>query len=86
VAKRPVLTKDFYPALLRADVELVPFAVRSVTTSGVVDVPGVEHPADVLIMATGFQPANYLASYRAVQTLQEFWNGEPQAFAGITVV
>ena len=87
--KRPVLTKDFYPALLRDDVELVPFAVQSVTAAGVVDVRGVEHPADVLVMATGFQPANYLASYRVVgrsgQTMHEFWGGEPQAFAGITV-
>jgi cation diffusion facilitator CzcD-associated flavoprotein CzcO len=87
--KRPVLSKDFYPALLRDDVELVPFAVQSVTASGVVDARGVEHRADVLVMATGFQPANYLASYRIVgrtgQTLHEYWDGEPQAFAGITV-
>ncbi|ORB00065.1 hypothetical protein BST30_23550 [Mycobacterium mantenii] len=87
--KRPVLTKDFYPALLRENVELVPHAVQSVTANGVVDVRGVEHAADVLIMATGFQPAHYLASYRVVgrsgRTLHEFWAGEPQAFAGITV-
>lgn len=87
--KRPVLTKDFYPSLLRDDVELVPHAVASVSRTGVVDVRGVEHPADVLVMATGFQPANYLASYRVVgragRTLHEFWDGEPQAFAGITV-
>lgn len=87
--KRPVLTKDFYPALLRHDVELAPYAVQSVTAGGVVDVRGVEHPADVLVMATGFQPANYLASYRVVgrtgKTLHEYWDGEPQAFAGITV-
>ena len=87
--KRPALTKDFYPALLRDDVELIPYAVQSVTAGGVVDVRGVEHPADVLVMATGFQPANYLASYRVVgragQTLHEYWHGEPQAFAGITV-
>ncbi|AOS93748.1 flavin-containing monooxygenase [Mycobacterium intracellulare] len=87
--KRPVLTKAFYPALLRDDVELVPHAVQSVTATGVVDARGVEHRADVLVMATGFQPANYLASYRVVgrtgRTLHEFWDGEPQAFAGITV-
>lgn len=87
--KRPVLTKDFYPSLLRDDVELIPHAVASVTRTGVVDVRGVEHPADVLVMATGFAPANYLASYRVVgrtgRTLHDFWDGEPQAFAGITV-
>lgn len=87
--KRPLLTKDFYPSLLRNDVELIPHAVASVTRTGVVDARGVEHRADVLVMATGFQPANYLASYRVVgrtgRTLHEFWNGDPQAFAGITV-
>ncbi len=87
--KRPVLTKDFYPSLLRDDVELVPHAVASVTRTGVVDVRGIEHPADVMVMATGFQPANYLASLRVVgragRTLHEFWEGEPQAFVGITV-
>jgi cation diffusion facilitator CzcD-associated flavoprotein CzcO len=84
-----VLSKDFYPALLRHDVEVIPHAVDSVTETGIVDVRGVEHAADVLIMATGFQPANYLASYRVVgrdgRTLHDVWNGEPQAFAGITV-
>ena len=85
-----MLTKAFYPALLRDDVELVPHAVQSVTASGVVDTRGVEHPAGACyVMATGFQPANYLASYRVVgrtgRTLHEFWEGEPQAFAGITV-
>lgn len=87
--KRPILSRDFYPALLRDNVELVPHAVQSVTPGGVVDVRGVEHPADVLVLATGFQPAHYLASYdvvgRAGRTLREFWNGEPQAFLGITV-
>jgi cation diffusion facilitator CzcD-associated flavoprotein CzcO len=87
--KRPILSKDFYPALLRDDVELVPHAVRSVTATAVVDDRGVEHPADVLVLATGFQPANYLASYDVVgrtgRSIREFWDGEPQAFAGVTV-
>jgi cation diffusion facilitator CzcD-associated flavoprotein CzcO len=87
--KRPILSKDFYPALLRDNVELVPHAVRSVTAHGVVDARGVEHPADVLVLATGFRPADYLASYeitgRGGRTLREIWQGEPQAFLGITV-
>jgi cation diffusion facilitator CzcD-associated flavoprotein CzcO len=87
--KRPILSKDFYPALLRDNVELVPYAVRSVTASGVVDARGVEHPADILVTATGFRPADYLASFEVVgrtgATLRDFWKGEPQAFVGITV-
>lgn len=87
--KRPILTGTFYPTLLRDDVELVPHAVQSVTERGVVDAAGTEHPVDVLVYATGFQPANYLASFevrgRDGTTLQETWNGEPEAFLGITV-
>jgi cation diffusion facilitator CzcD-associated flavoprotein CzcO len=87
--KRPVLTGNFYPALLRDNVDLVPDAVTSVTPHGVVDAAGVEHPADVLVMATGFQPTNYLSTLdivgRGGTSLREFWQGEPTAFLGITV-
>ncbi len=87
--KRPVLTGAFYPTLLRDNVELVPHAVTSVTPHGIVDATGVEHPADVLVLATGFQPTNYLATLdiigREGMSLQTWWNGEPSAFLGITV-
>jgi cation diffusion facilitator CzcD-associated flavoprotein CzcO len=87
--KRPLFNSTFYGALKRDNVTLVPHAVTSVTRSGVVDVTGSEHPADVLVMATGFQPTNYLASLpitgRDGRTIQEFWNGEPDAFLGTMV-
>ena len=37
-----------------------------VTRTGVVDAEGVEREIDVLVMATGFQPTNYLASVEVV--------------------
>jgi cation diffusion facilitator CzcD-associated flavoprotein CzcO len=87
--KRPVIASSFYPALKQENVELVPRAVASVTGTGIVDAEGVERPVDVIIMATGFQPANYLARLRVVgrrgQTLQDQWAGEPRAYLGITV-
>src|SRR5262249_31814427 len=47
------------------------------------------HPADVLVMATGFQPTNYLAHLRVIgrngQSLHDYWAGEPRAFLGLTV-
>ena len=59
------------------------------TPTGVVDVDGVERAVDVLVMATGFQPADYLARLKVVgrtgRTLREYWAGEPHAFLGITV-
>jgi cation diffusion facilitator CzcD-associated flavoprotein CzcO len=87
--KRPIIDSRFYPALLRDDVELVPFAVDRVTPDGVVDSAGVEHRIDALVMATGFKAADYLSEIRVVgrdgRTLREHWSGEPEAFVGVMV-
>jgi cation diffusion facilitator CzcD-associated flavoprotein CzcO len=87
--KRPIFASTFYPALKEPNVELVPKAVASMTQTGIVDVEGVERKIDVLVMATGFQPANYLARLEVVgrtgTSLHEYWDREPHAFLGITV-
>jgi cation diffusion facilitator CzcD-associated flavoprotein CzcO len=87
--KRPILNSTFYGALKRDNVELIPRAVESVTRSGLVDADGNEYPVDILVMATGFQPANYLASLEVTgrdgKTIHEEWNGEPRALLGMTV-
>jgi cation diffusion facilitator CzcD-associated flavoprotein CzcO len=87
--KRPVFASGFYPALKRDNVELVPRAVASVTPTGLVDTDGVERGVDVIVMATGFQPANYLARLPVVgrdgRALHDQWAEEPRAFLGITV-
>jgi cation diffusion facilitator CzcD-associated flavoprotein CzcO len=86
--KRPIRSSDFYPALNNPRFELVPSAVASVTSAGVVDASGKEHPLDVLVMATGFQAANILGTLHVVgaqgESLQEAWRGEPEALLGIT--
>ena len=87
--KRPLLASTFYPSLKQPNVELVPRAVASVTTDGIVDVDGVERKVDAIVMATGFRPAEYLARLpvtgRDGRTLHEYWNGESHAYLGITV-
>ena len=87
--KRIILSDDFYPALLRDNVELVPRAVTRVTPTGVVDSEGVEHALDVLVLATGFQPANFLAHLEVVgrngQSIHDYWSGEPRAMLGTVV-
>jgi cation diffusion facilitator CzcD-associated flavoprotein CzcO len=87
--KRPVFASTFYPALKKDNVELVPRAVASVTSTGIVDGDGVERAVDVIVMATGFKPADYLARLRVVgrdgRALQEIWGDEPRAYLGITV-
>ena len=87
--KRPVLATTFYPALKEPNVELIPRAVSRVTTTGIVDTDGVERAVDVIVMATGFRAADYLARIDIVgrrgRTLNEYWAGEPRAFLGISV-
>jgi cation diffusion facilitator CzcD-associated flavoprotein CzcO len=87
--KRVIFASTFYPALKRENVRLIPRAITRVTPHGVIDADGVEYRADVLVLATGFQPTNYLANLEVVgrggRSLREHWNGEPRAFLGITV-
>jgi cation diffusion facilitator CzcD-associated flavoprotein CzcO len=87
--KRPIFASTFYSALKKANVTLVPRAVSSVTPTGIVDADGTERAVDVIVMATGFQPTNYLARLRVTGrggvTLQDHWAGEPRAYLGITV-
>lgn len=83
--KRPVFASTFYPALKKPNVELVPHAVVSVTPTGIIDAEGVERAVDVIVMATGFQPTNYLARLRVAgrggRTLQEHWAGSRAPFS-----
>ncbi|MBV8385825.1 MAG: NAD(P)/FAD-dependent oxidoreductase, partial [Acidimicrobiia bacterium] len=73
----------------KQNVELVPRAVSSVTRSGIVDAEGVERSVDAIVMATGFQAADYLSRLKVTgrrgRTLHEQWAGEPRAYLGITV-
>jgi cation diffusion facilitator CzcD-associated flavoprotein CzcO len=87
--KRPIFNRTYFAALKRHNVTLVPRAVSRLTATGIVDAEGEEHQVDVVVLATGFQPTNYLASLeitgRNGKTLHEVWNGEPEAFLGMTV-
>jgi cation diffusion facilitator CzcD-associated flavoprotein CzcO len=87
--KRTILNGEFYPTLLRPNVELIPRAVSRLTRSGVVDSAEVETPVDLVVMATGFQQANVLRSLRVVgrsgRSIHDIWGAEPRALMGITV-
>ncbi|MEZ4333665.1 MAG: NAD(P)/FAD-dependent oxidoreductase [Myxococcota bacterium] len=87
--KRPIFSSNYYESLLLPNVELIPHAVARVTPHGLVDDAGTERKIDVLVMATGFQPTNYLARIEVVgrggRTLKEYWNDEPRGFMGVTV-
>lgn len=87
--KRAVVSSDFFPALKRPNVSLVPKAVTACTPGGVVDTDGVEHAADAIVLCTGFEVTEYLSTLpvkgRDGRTLSQAWKGEPQAFLGLMV-
>ena len=53
--KRILVSDDFYPALTRGKVALVTEPIARVEPDAVVTADGTRHPADVLILATGFR-------------------------------
>ena len=60
--KRILFSSDYYPALQRPNVDLVTDGIREITATGVVTADGVEHPADVIIYATGFKVVESVTS------------------------
>ncbi len=88
--KRMLLDNGWFAALRRPDVSLVDTAVSAFTAGGVVSTDGREHPADVVVLATGFQASRVLHPMRIVGRdgvcLRERWHDDDaSAYLGITV-
>ncbi|HKV22048.1 MAG TPA: NAD(P)/FAD-dependent oxidoreductase [Mycobacterium sp.] len=88
-ARRTVLSDTYYASLCDPKVTLVPHGVKGLTKTGAVDANGDEHSFDIIVMATGFDAANYLGNYQVHgqggAELHSTWNGEPEAFLGMMV-
>jgi 4-hydroxyacetophenone monooxygenase len=88
--KRPLIDNGWYKAILRDNVELVDKDVTRITANAVVDADGAEHPADILVMATGFRILEFLAPMeirgRSGVTIREAWGkDDARAYLGVTV-
>lgn len=87
--KRILFTSDWYPTLLRDDVELVTGGVERATASGIVGPDGVEREADVIIYGTGFESHNFVAPMDIHgldgRELNAVWGERAEAFLGTTV-
>jgi cation diffusion facilitator CzcD-associated flavoprotein CzcO len=87
--KRVMLTDDWYPALAQPNVELIVERVASVTPRGVLTEAGVERPADVLVLATGFKAHGFVAPMEVIgaggRTLTQEWAEVPRAYLGLSV-
>ena len=87
--KRIILADDYYPALRRDNVELIPKTVERITSNSVVAADNIERNVDVLVLGTGFQPANFLAHLeikgKQGKSIHEVWDGTPKAVLGVAV-
>jgi cation diffusion facilitator CzcD-associated flavoprotein CzcO len=88
-AKRVLFNDDYYPALGRANVEVVTDAIEAIVPDGVRTHDGKVHAADVIIYATGFKATDFLAGVEvtglAGRRLHDEWSHGAHAYLGVTV-
>ena len=86
--KRILISNDWYPAILRPNVEVVTGGVQRIEADAVV-VDGERYRVDALIFGTGFESTSFLApmviSGRNGLDLNETWSEGAEAHLGITV-
>jgi cation diffusion facilitator CzcD-associated flavoprotein CzcO len=88
--KRILISNTYYPAIASDNVELVTDPIAKVTGDAVVTADGVEHPVDVLVVATGFYttelPIAERITGRTGRTLADTWGEHGMAaYKGTTV-
>jgi cation diffusion facilitator CzcD-associated flavoprotein CzcO len=87
--KRILPSNKWYPALAKANVDLVEGGVEEVRPNAVVGRDGVEREVDVIIFGTGFEvtdmPASKAIRGRGGKLLHDLWNGSPNAHLGSTI-
>ncbi|MCA1983077.1 flavin-containing monooxygenase [Nocardioides nematodiphilus] len=89
-AKRMLRDNGVWAQALRAPhTTVVTSGIEAFTEHGIRTADGVEHELDVVILATGFKPSDYLDAIDVVGRdgveLHEFWKGDARAYNGITV-
>ncbi len=88
--KRILLSNDFYPAVSRPNVEVVPSAVTRVGARSVTSSDGTEREVDTIILGTGFHTTDYpigaLVHGRGGVRLGDQWSADGSlALRGTTV-
>jgi 4-hydroxyacetophenone monooxygenase len=88
--KRILLDNGWYRTLLRSNVDLVTDGIERITADGVRTVDGVDHPADVIVLSTGFRMTDMARVLNPVgrdgTTLDDVWgHDDATAHLGITV-
>jgi cation diffusion facilitator CzcD-associated flavoprotein CzcO len=88
--RRVLRSSDYYPALVRDNVELVTSPIRAIEADGIVTADGTRRPADVLVLATGFRatspvPEGLLTGRDGVDLATAWAEAGPEAWRGVAV-
>jgi len=87
--KRVLISNDYYPTLMRPNVELVTAPIERVSATGIATGDGQTHALDAIICATGFDAMRMLSSIHiegiSGNILASRWRQGPEAYHGVTV-
>jgi cation diffusion facilitator CzcD-associated flavoprotein CzcO len=87
--KRILLSNEFFPAMARANVELVTHGIGEIRPRSIVDLTGAERDVDCIIFATGFSATDFLVPMKITgiggQDLHQSWTTGAEAYLGMSV-
>jgi cation diffusion facilitator CzcD-associated flavoprotein CzcO len=87
--KRVLFSNTYLGTLAKSNVEVITEGIQQVRPRSIVTSDGREHPVDAIIFGTGFYvsdlPFGKYVLGRGGRTLDDVWNGSPQAHLGTTV-
>lgn len=87
--KRLIFCSDYYPAISRPNAHLITEVILKVEPEGVRTADGKLHKLDVLVLATGFNPAAFILPTHVTGEdgvdLEQRWNGAPRAHRAVAV-
>lgn len=88
-AQRPLISSDYYDTFNRDEVTLVTDPIVEVTEHGLRTGDGREHPADTIVLATGYAAHKFLSVIdvhgRDGIALADLWRDGAYAYLGLTV-
>lgn len=88
--KRILQSNDWYPALARTNVALVPHGVQAVEGNRVIAADGSAHEVDTIVLGTGFEitapPIAERVRGRSGTSIAQRWQGSPEGYLGTMVL
>ena len=87
--KRGLRSDDWYPTLLKPNVNLIQSPITEITETGILTKSGKQHDVDVIVYGTGFTPTAFLTPMLITgangKKLNDAWREGAEAYLGMSV-